>query len=345
MTDRRLRNTWITWIIAIALLALLPIILGGSYILHLLIISCIWIILAQGLNIILGYTGLLSLGQGGMFGIGAYVSALLAVKLGWSFWITMPLATTATALLGFIIGYPVLRTRGIYFAMVTLGLGVILSEIFNNWIGVTRGPMGIGDIPYPTPINLGFTSIAFDSKITYYYLVLAALILVMVVTYRIAKTTLGRALIAIKEDEVLAGTFGIFPPKFKIIAFTVCSAFSGLAGCLYAHYITFISPESFGVMASIDALVIVVVGSAGMVLGPALGTIILILVPEALRFASEYRMLVYAVILGVVIMYMPQGLGCSIGRLASKIVSGRRVANAYIGTSGSNQNLRGANGS
>lgn len=330
---------WIGWIIGIGLLAIFPFVFGGSYILHLLIVAGIWIIFAQGLNIILGYTGLLNLGQGGLFGIGAYVSALLMLRLGWSFWVAMPTATLVTALIGLVVGYPALRTKGIYFAIVTLGLGVILSEIFNTWVDVTRGPMGISDIPFPSPINLGVISIGFESKMSYYYLVVIMVALVVLLTHRIVQSTLGRALIAIKEDEVLAATFGMFPPKFKLIGFVICSAFAGLAGSLYAHYISFVSPESFGIQTSIDALIIIVVGSAGTVMGPIWGTIVLIIIPEALRFASEYRMLVFAVILFLVIIYMPQGLGKTISCAISRIGLTRGLKNAHSGTPKGNQEV------
>jgi len=315
VTRRNQRIKWIGWIIGVGLLVLFPFISGSGYLLHLMIISGIWIIMAQGLNVILGYTGLLSLGQGGLFGVGAYVSAILMVRLGWSFWAAMPAATLVSALIGLAVGYPVLRTKGIYFAIVTLGLGVILSEIFDNWIEVTRGPMGISDIPFPSPIDLGVTSIEFASKTSYYYLVVVIVLVAIWAIYRVARSNLGRALIAIKEDEILATSYGMFPPTFKLIAFIICSAFAGLAGCLYASYISYISPASFGVYTSIDAVIIVVIGSAGTVMGPILGTIILVLVPEALRFASEYRMLVFAVILFLVTVYMPQGLGRAISRV------------------------------
>lgn len=291
-----------------------PFIVESSYLLHLMIITGIWIIIAQGLNVIQGYTGLLNFGQGGLFGIGAYVCALLMVRLGWSFWLAMLAATFLSAFIGLVIGYPTLRTKGIYFAIVTLGLGVILFEIFNNWTEITKGHIGISDIPSPSPIDLGLIRLDFASKMTYYYFLLIMVSMVTFIIYRIAKSSLGRALVALKEDETLAATFGIFPLKFKLIAFIICSAFAGLAGSLYASYMSYISPQSFGLYTSLDAVIIVVVGSGGTVLGPILGALILVFFPEALRFASEYRMMLFAVILLFVVLYMPQGVGTTMSR-------------------------------
>lgn len=323
----KLKTGTIAILALVVLLVFLPLKLSG-YMLHLLVVACIWIIVTQGLNIITGYTGLLNLGQAGLMGVGAYSAAALCLH-GLPFWVALLVALLINALLGLVVGFPVLRTRGIYFAISTMALGVILFELFNSWISVTGGPMGLREIPRPENINVGIANISFDSRFSFYIVVLLFTVLTILLIYRMSKSTLGRVLIAIRDDQVLAATLGISPHKYKVMAFVMCSVLAGLGGALYANYVTYISPGSFDVMASIEYVVMVIAGSAGTIFGPILGTLILLLVPETLRMASEFRMILYAVVLAGVIIYMPSGLFITIRDLFNKSRFGRKVMDVY----------------
>jgi branched-chain amino acid transport system permease protein len=274
----------------------------AAYLLHLAILAGIYIILTISLNLIIGYAGQVSLGHAAFYGIGAYASAL--VTLNWHF--PFPLAALSAMVVagacGLALGLPTLRLKEDYLAIVTLGFGVIVDLVFLN-LEITGGPDGLGGIPAP-----GFLGISFRSGASYLGLVAVAVALVLVLTHRLVSSYHGRALRAIRDHEVTAQVMGINTPAYKVMIFTLAAALAGLAGSLYAHYITFINPETFGLHTSILILAMVVLGGMGSLTGSVLGAVILTALPEVLREFQSYQDLLYGALLVGLLILRPQGL-------------------------------------
>ena len=292
-------------IVAIAL----PYLVTNNYLLHLLIIAVIWSILATSLNLVLGYTGLLSLAHGAFFGLGAYCSALLVTKLEWNFWATILPAMAVAALFGAILGLLTLRLSGHYFAVSTLSFGIVVSLVLEKWDDLTEGPRGISSIPAPTPIDLfGWMRLDFESNIAKYYLALATLVLCMVFVWRLVHSPVGRALEAIRQNELLAACLGVDLVFYKLLAFSLSAAMAGLAGVLYSVYITYISPVDAGLWNGFYAVMYIVIGGMGTLLGPLIGTVFLVTLPELLRVFQDYRLLLLGILLILTMTFLPQGI-------------------------------------
>ncbi len=292
-------------IVAIAL----PYLVTNNYLLHLLIIAVIWSILATSLNLVLGYTGLLSLAHGAFFGLGAYCSALLVTKLEWNFWATILPAMAVAALFGAILGLLTLRLSGHYFAVSTLSFGIVVSLVLEKWDDLTEGPRGISSIPAPTPIDLfGWVRLDFESNIAKYYLALATLVLCMVFVWRLVHSPVGRALEAIRQNELLAACLGVDLVFYKLLAFSLSAAMAGLAGVLYSVYITYISPVDAGLWNGFYAVMYIVIGGMGTLLGPLIGTVFLVTLPELLRVFQDYRLLLLGILLILTMTFLPQGI-------------------------------------
>jgi len=281
-----------------------------TYLLHILVIAGIYCILTLSLNLVVGYTGQAALGHAAFSCIGAYVSALLALKMGVSPWIGLILGASAAALLGFVIGFPSLRIKGDYLALATFGSGVIVYSIAKNWVGVTRGPMGLPGIPR-------FTIFGFELNSVWSYLILVIIcaLITLFVIRRLVNSPFGRVLRSIREDEIAAEALGKHTAKYKLLAFIVGAFFAGVAGSLYAHYITFIDPSSFTVMESISILLMVIFGGMGSISGSFVGATVLVVFPEMLRFlglpssiAAQMRQMIYGLLLIVLMIWRPQGL-------------------------------------
>ena len=287
---------------------LLPFIVRDNYNLHLIIMSMIFIELAAGLNLIVGYVGQLSLGHAAFFGIGAYTSALLNLNLGVPFWEGMVLAGGMAALIGFLLGYITLRVRGHCFVLITIAFAEIFKLIHFNWVDLTHGQMGLSDIHPPAIKIPGLVDMVFSTKGQYYYLALVLVIITVYVTGRLVNSRLGRAFIGIRENEMLAESVGISAFKYSMIAFVIGAFFAGIAGSFYAHYITFISPDLFSFSVTTTMIVMLVMGGKGTVAGPIVGAVIFTIVPEYLRIAEKLRLPIFGLILLIGIMYMPQGL-------------------------------------
>ena len=283
------------------LLLLLPTVLN-SYLLRVAILAGIYMILASSLNIIIGFTGMFSLGHGAFYGIGAYTSALLARNLGWPFWITMLFAGLVAGCFGTLIGLATLRLRAIFLAFTTLGFGEITRIVILNWSSVTRGPMGVPGIPVPTFFGIAFRPIG------YYYLIIIMVLLTVLIVYRVYHSRVGRAFLAIREDELATSNLGINVFAFKTLAFTLACAIAGVAGAYYAHFARFISADQFGSNESFMILTMVALGGTGSIAGPLIGAFILVLFPEVFRFLAEYRMVLYGAILMGVIVIKPGGI-------------------------------------
>jgi branched-chain amino acid transport system permease protein len=304
----------------IAAAVVIPLVISNKYYLNILIMSGIWSIVALSLNLILGYTGQVNLAHGAFFGIGAYASALLMLKLHMNFWLALPLASAVAGFFGFLIGLPALRTRGSYFAIGTMCFNIIVTLIVDRWEGLTEGARGLMGIPGPAPIPLpGGGEIAFKTQAAQYYLVLAFLLLTLFVLRRTMHSLVGRTFRAIRGNEELAEAVGIHPMKTKLLSFTISCFFAGVGGVLYASYIGFLSPELTDYHVSFDALIYIMIGGVGTLAGPIIGTLLIVTLPETLHIAAEYRLLFYGLILILMIIYLPRGI---VG--AVKDLKGRR---------------------
>jgi branched-chain amino acid transport system permease protein len=280
-----------------------------AYILHLFILICIYAILSMSLNLITGYAGMLNLGHAAFFGIGAYTSTLL-VMAGFPFWFGFLAAAGMAALFGVLLSIPALRLRGDFLAVATLAFGEIIRSIMLNWTDLTRGPLGIPGIPKPEAMG-----IAIDSLWAYF----ALAFVVAAATYFILKWLLsgkfGIALKALRESEPVSESLGKNTKLLKMEAFAIGAAFAGIAGSLFAHYITFIDPSSFGLAETILMLLMVVLGGMGSLEGSIVGAIILVLLPEPLRFiglpssmVGPLRQIIYATLLLILVVKRPKGI-------------------------------------
>ncbi|MDR2104907.1 MAG: branched-chain amino acid ABC transporter permease [Deferribacteraceae bacterium] len=264
----------------------------NSYLLQIITICSINIIIVAGLNLVTGVTGQLSLGHAGFMSVGAYTAAILMMKAGLPFFFALIAAAASAALAGLCLGLPLLRLRGDYLAIATLGFCEIVRVVFLYARSLTRGAVGISGIPYHTSVGLT--------------IIIAALSLIFM--YNLENSRFGLALKSIREDELAAEMMGINVIKYKIIAFAIGSAFAGIGGALYACRMTIITPADFGFMKSIEQLCMLVLGGMGSLMGVVVGVVILTAVPELLRFASEYRMVMYGLVMVMIMAYRPQGL-------------------------------------
>jgi branched-chain amino acid transport system permease protein len=262
------------------------------------------------LNIIVGYTGLPDLGHGAFFAVGAYVSSLLALNFGISPWIGLISGAIIAALAGVIIGTSSLRLKGDYFALVTFGFAFIIYDISLNWVSVTRGPMGLPGIP-----PFAVFGISFDSILSSLVLVTVFVLITVFIIRRIVDSPFGRILGSIREDEIASESLGKNTAKYKLIVFIIGAFFAGIAGSLYAHYITFIDPSSFAIMESIIILLMVIFGGLGSISGSIIGATMLVVFPEILRFlgmpsgiAAPTRQMILGLLLIVLMIKRPQGL-------------------------------------
>lgn len=280
--------------------------LSSMYQVNIMITALMYVMLGLGLNIVVGLGGLLNLGYVAFYAVGAYSYALLNHHFGVNFWIALPIGALLSTIFGLIIGFPVLRLRGDYLAIVTLAFGEIIRLVLENWNEFSFGPSGIANIPRP-----GFFGITFSLKhvtIYIYFLMILLTILTIFVVQRLENSRLGRAWVAMREDEIACQTMGINVTKAKLTSFALGATWAGLAGVMFAAKTTFINPASFTIWESIIILCIVVLGGMGSILGVIIAAFILILLPEYLRVFSEYRMLVFGALLVVMMVFRPGGI-------------------------------------
>jgi branched-chain amino acid transport system permease protein len=285
----------------------------------------IYVMLGLGLNIVVGLAGLLDLGYVGFYAVGAYTYALLSHYFGLGFWICLPIAGMMSALFGFLLGFPVLRLRGDYLAIVTLGFGEIIRLLLRNLTGLTGGPNGISNIPKPTLFGLTFEKTAAEGMQTFHeffgiayssvnkviFLYLVALLLALLALFvinRLLRMPIGRAWEALREDEIACRALGLNPTIIKLSAFTLGACFAGFAGSFFAARQGLVTPESFTFIESAIILAIVVLGGMGSQLGVILAAVVLILMPELMRDFSEYRMLMFGALMVLMMIWRPQGL-------------------------------------
>ena len=280
-----------------------------EYLLHILILIGIYVILSVSLNLIAGYTGLLSIAHAAFYGVGAYIAALMALKLHSPFLVNIVCAVVVCGLLGALVGIPSLRIRDDYFVIGTFAFQVITFSVLNNWVSFTGGPMGLPGIPQPTVFGLQVSS-----QVGFLALVGVLCALTLCVTHRIVRSPFGRVLKAIREDEVFAQAAGKNVAAYKVLVFVIGAGMAAMAGVMYAHYISFIDPTSFTVMESIFIISIVIIGGAGSLWGPVVGAIVLVVLPELLRFiglptsvAANLRQIIYGGLLVAFMMWRPRG--------------------------------------
>lgn len=288
----------------------------NGYILTILILMSVWSIVTLGLNVITGYAGQFNLGIGVYMGTGAYTSAMLTTEYGFSFWEALPVAICTAALMGLLTGLPALRVRDDSLAVLTIGL-VFVFESLLVYIPYFGGPSGISRIPHPIVAGVPLHGL------TYLALVATALVIVICFSWLLRRSWLGLALESVREDELATNVIGIYPPRFKLYAFTIGAAISGLGGVLYAHYMQYITPYDFGFMPSIYVLVMLVFGGVGTIRGAIFGAFVLTALPEVFRFAQNYRNLIDGAVLVVMMLYQPGGV---LGKGGIVYDSSRRIA-------------------
>ena len=270
----------------------------------------IFAVLALSLNLLLGYTGQLSLGHAAFFGIGAYATGLLTVKLEWSPWLGLLASVALPAATGWIIGRLALKLRGAYFVLLTISFAGVVSLVSVNWMDLTNGPLGLPGVP-PVEIGLpGLHPLSLRAKGAYYYLVLVAVIVCYCTCLALVRSRVGRALIALRENETLAQSIGVDGTHYLVLAAVVSAAMAGLGGGLYAHYVRFVSPEVFLFTYTVTMVIMVVAGGKGTLAGPVVGAVIFTALPEVLRALTswQWQMLLYGILLVLVLFFMPQGI-------------------------------------
>lgn len=319
------KNDVLKILLAAALIIIVPVLTPNMYIMQIINMICIYIILGTSINVLTGFTGQLSLGQAAFFGIGAYTTALLNTRAGMQFFICMVASVLMTALFGVILAVPALKVKGSYLALLTMGFGEVVRIVMVNWTPVTNGTAGILGIE--SPVILGFP---FDTLKKYYFLIVVFAILGLIYQKVIISTRTGRAFVAIREDNEAAELTGINVTNYKIKAFVLSAIYCGVAGCLYAMMIKYVSPDTFTNNVSSVILWTAIVGGFGTVAGPVLGGIVMQVLPEALRFLGDWRLVVYGVILLVVILRFPGGLYPYIHRF----LESRKAGNIAVDSAG-----------
>lgn len=295
---------------------------GAPYTVNILITALIYITLGLGLNIVVGVSGLLNLGYVAFYAIGAYTYALLNYYFGLGFWLCLPLSALSATVLGLLLGFPVLRLRGDYLAIVTLGFGEIVRLVLTN-MAVTRGPRGIGNISPPgffgLDLNGSVKPVLMEwwpyldprldlNKAFLFFIILGLVTLTIVAVFRLENSRLGRAWLALREDEIACQAMGIDRTRAKLTAFALGATWAGMAGAVFASQVTFINPTSFTFMQSVMILSIVVLGGMGSIPGVIIGAVVLIVLPEYLRVFAEYRMLLFGAAMVLMMVFRPGGL-------------------------------------
>jgi branched-chain amino acid transport system permease protein len=321
------RSTVLVGIVGVAFAFALPLLpFADRRVLDVATTLLTYIMLGWGLNIVVGLAGLLDLGYVAFYAVGAYAFALLAMSLGLGFWEALPLAAVAGAVSGILLGFPVLRLRGDYFAIVTLGFGEIIRVILLTWVPVTGGPSGIGNIPRPDFFGMAeFVRRPVEGQVAFhqmfglefdvlhrliflYYLILVLALVVNVVTLRLRKLPLGRAWEALREDDIACTSLGIDRTNVKLAAFAIAATFGAIAGSFFATRQGFISPESFSFIESAIILAIVVLGGMGSQTGVVVATLVVIGLPEVFRDLAEYRMIAFGLGMVLIMLWRPSGL-------------------------------------
>lgn len=301
-----------------AVLIAVPFVVRSQYFLRVLCLIGVYSVLTMSLNLIAGYMGQTSMGHAALYCLGGYFSGLLGSKLGWPFWITMVFGIAGGALGGLILGLATIRLSGSYLAVITLAFSKVVEMIVLNWNVVTNGPLGVRNIPRPTIFGWELTT----SNGGFYWLMLAMVTLAVLVSLAVLKSKFGRAVIAIKEDELAAKLMGVNTARYRVQTIILSGAMAGMAGAFYASMNRYIDANSFNFDISMTILCIVIFGGLGSIPGMIIGSLLLISFPEVLRSLSEYRFVVYGLLLIFMMRFRPQGLLGGLSRKPYKLPRG-----------------------
>ena len=296
-------NQLLKILVVAAIIILIPLLTPNMYIMQVINMICIYIILGIGINVLTGFTGQLSLGQAAFFGIGAYTTAIMNTRTGMQFFACLIGSMIVTGIVGLILAIPALKVKGSYLALLTMGFGEIVRIVMINWTPVTNGTSGIRGIE--APVIFGYS---FDTLKKVYFLIMVFVILGLLYENVLIKTRTGRAFVAVREDNEAAELTGINVTTYKIRAFVLSAVYCGIAGCLYAMMIKYVSPDTFVNNTSKVILWTAIVGGFGTVIGPVFFGVVTHVLPEALLFLGDWRLVVYGVILLIVILRFPGGL-------------------------------------
>jgi branched-chain amino acid transport system permease protein len=298
----------IVWLLVLFLAILIPFFVG-SYFTSILLLIAIWSIMSISLNLIYGYTGQLSVALSAFLGIGAYAFGLMALKFHLGFWPSFLSAIIVSGISGLLIGIPALKLKGHFFVLVTLGFSAIVGVIIISWISLTGGANGLAGMPRPNPIPLPWGArLGFDSLISMYYFCLFFLVLIAVMCYRIVHSLVGKTFIAICHNENLAESLGINTVSKKLLSFVISAVFCGVAGALYASYNVVISPDLASIGKGMDVIAYLIVGGAGTMAGPIIGTFVLTVIPEVLQLMPQLKTLINGIILLLFLIFLPTGI-------------------------------------
>lgn len=292
------------WLPILIVTLLIPLWVTDRYFMHILITCAIYAIIASSLNLVVGYMGYISFGHNALYGIGGYASGLLMQRLGLPFIVSLPAAALLSGVAALAVGYFPLRLRlkGPYFALVTMAFGLVIVSVIHNWVELTGGPLGLTTIPAPEILGFKITR-----RQTYYYLVIFFAWATILFIQRLMNSSLGRKFISIREDEEMAETIGVNVVYYKNLCFVISGILTGMAGSLFAHYARFLGPDMFSIMEAADMLIMVIIGGMGTLVGPVVGAVMIVILPELLRGLAEYRQVLYSVLLIFTIMFIPSG--------------------------------------
>jgi len=297
-----------------AAIAVFPAVSSNEYFLTILAFVGIHVLICTGLNLLMGYAGQLCLGHAGFWGCGAYISGVLTAKFAWPPVLALFPSIFGTALVAFIVGFPILQLRGHYLSMATLGFGIVVYILFVQVDSLTGGPSGLVNVP-----SFSVAGFSVDTPLRNYYFIWGVTAVGLVGAMNLANSRVGRALKAIHTSEVAAETMGIKTFRYKLMIFVLSAVYAAVGGVLYVHYLNFVAPATFGFMASMLLVTMVAAGGIGTLWGPILGAMILTVLPEYLRAYEGLEVLLYGVILAAVMMFMPRGLASVLGGIPSYV--------------------------
>jgi branched-chain amino acid transport system permease protein len=309
----------IKFLVLAAAILIAPLIFSGGYLMNVLVFVGINTMLAVALNLLLGFAGQISLGHAAFFGIGAYLSGVLTATYSLNPWLAMLIAAAGTSCLAFIMGFQVLKLKGHYLAMATLGFGIIVYITLNETVAITGGPSGLAGIP-----NLAIGSFQFDDDVKNFFLIWFFVLITVLLSANLVNSRIGRALRAIHDSETAARVMGVNASLLKVQIFALSALISAVAGSLYAHTMTFISPASFGFNFSVELVTMVIIGGLGSIYGSLLGAALLTMLPEFLRAFQDYDIMTYGLLLVLMTMFMPGGLVRGIPALLSVFLPRKR---------------------
>ena len=292
-------------VLALVLLALVIIPqVASSYVVYVVVLAMLFSMLTASYDLMTGYTGPLSFCHAAFYGLGAYTSALLTIKTGMSFWLAMPLSAITVFVFAAIVGFPALKLRGHYFAVTTFFFGHFMYLVFLNAKDLTKGPLGLGGIKPPDSIF----GIDFSNMNNIYYLILFFGILTVAFLYILVNSNMGRMLISIRENEDLAQAVGVNTAFYKVLAFATSAGLAGMTGSFFAHFFRLLHPSTFAWMTSEMIVIMFLVGGAGTLVGPIIGAGVVTFILEMMRFAPEWRFIIWSILLICILLYEPRGL-------------------------------------